>query len=152
MSTPTADRIAAAEPDRTSSRLHDAVEIAGAGIAAAIVAFVGLKAIGSIGWPAFNTSNVTRSITTLGQAAAIAAAVGAVVWARYAFARGPWMSRTLPSLLSAVASALMVTVTLGMPLGLAVIVFTVVITAIYVQRANSEFDRLSDEVNKAVLK
>lgn len=42
--------------------------------------------------------------------------------------------------------------TLGMPLGLAVIVFTVVITAIYVQRANSEFDRLSDEVNKAVLK
>ena len=42
--------------------------------------------------------------------------------------------------------------TLGMPLGLAVIVFTIVITAIYVQRANSEFDRLSDEVNKAVLK
>ncbi|MBK9134835.1 MAG: DUF485 domain-containing protein [Betaproteobacteria bacterium] len=42
--------------------------------------------------------------------------------------------------------------TLGMPLGLGVIVFTVVITAIYVQRANSEFDRLSDEVNKAVLK
>jgi uncharacterized membrane protein (DUF485 family) len=42
--------------------------------------------------------------------------------------------------------------TLGMPLGLGVIVFTIVITAIYVRRANSEFDRLSDDINKAVLK
>jgi uncharacterized membrane protein (DUF485 family) len=42
--------------------------------------------------------------------------------------------------------------TLGMPIGLGVIVFTVVITAIYVRRANSEFDALSEEVNKAVLK
>ena len=42
--------------------------------------------------------------------------------------------------------------TLGMPIGLAVIVFTIVITAIYVRRANSEFDRLSDDVHKAVLK
>ncbi len=42
--------------------------------------------------------------------------------------------------------------TLGMPIGLGVIVFTIVITGIYVRRANSEFDRLSDEVNKAVLK
>lgn len=42
--------------------------------------------------------------------------------------------------------------TLGMPIGLGVIVFTIVITAIYVRRANNEFDRLSDEVNKAVLK
>jgi uncharacterized membrane protein (DUF485 family) len=42
--------------------------------------------------------------------------------------------------------------TLGMPLGLAVIVFTIVITAIYVRRANSEFDRLSEEVNQAVMK
>ena len=42
--------------------------------------------------------------------------------------------------------------TLGMPIGLGVIVFTVVITAIYVRRANAEFDTLADEVNKAVLK
>jgi uncharacterized membrane protein (DUF485 family) len=42
--------------------------------------------------------------------------------------------------------------TLGMPIGLGVILFTVIITAIYVRRANNEFDRLSDEVNKAVLK
>jgi len=42
--------------------------------------------------------------------------------------------------------------TLGMPIGLGVILFTIVITAIYVQRANGEFDRLSDDINKAVLK
>ena len=42
--------------------------------------------------------------------------------------------------------------TLGMPIGLGVIVFTVVITAIYVRRANSEFDRLSDAIHRAVLK
>ncbi len=42
--------------------------------------------------------------------------------------------------------------TYGIPIGLGVIVFTIVITGIYVRRANSEFDRLSDEVNKAVLK
>lgn len=42
--------------------------------------------------------------------------------------------------------------TMGMPIGLAVIVFTVVITAIYVRRANHEFDAMSEEINKAVLK
>lgn len=40
----------------------------------------------------------------------------------------------------------------GIPLGFAVIVFTVVITAIYVRRANTEFDELSDAIAKAVLK
>ena len=42
--------------------------------------------------------------------------------------------------------------TLGIPIGFGVIVFTVVITAIYVRRANSEFDTLTAEVTKAVLK
>lgn len=42
--------------------------------------------------------------------------------------------------------------TVGMPLGLAVIVFTIVITAIYVRRANKQFDSLSAELNQAVLK
>jgi uncharacterized membrane protein (DUF485 family) len=41
--------------------------------------------------------------------------------------------------------------TLGIPLGFGVIVFTVVITAIYVRRANDEFDRLSAAIAKAVL-
>lgn len=42
--------------------------------------------------------------------------------------------------------------TWGMPVGLFVIVFTIVITGIYVRRANGEFDRMSAELNKAVLK
>ena len=42
--------------------------------------------------------------------------------------------------------------TIGMPIGLAVIVFTIVITGIYVRRANSEFDALSDQIAKKVLK
>ena len=42
--------------------------------------------------------------------------------------------------------------TLGMPLGLAVIAFTILITGLYVRRANSEFDRLSEEVSQVVLK
>jgi uncharacterized membrane protein (DUF485 family) len=42
--------------------------------------------------------------------------------------------------------------TLGMPIGLGVIVFTVVITAIYVHRANGEFDELSARIQRGDLK
>ncbi|CAN5182776.1 DUF485 domain-containing protein [soil metagenome] len=42
--------------------------------------------------------------------------------------------------------------TLGIPVGFGVIVFTIIITAIYVRRANSEFDALSDAVARAVQK
>ena len=42
--------------------------------------------------------------------------------------------------------------TVGIPLGFGVIVFTVIITAYYVRRANSEFDDLTDDIRKAVLK
>jgi uncharacterized membrane protein (DUF485 family) len=42
--------------------------------------------------------------------------------------------------------------TMGIPIGFGVIVFTVIITAFYVNRANSEFDELADAVAKAVLK
>lgn len=41
--------------------------------------------------------------------------------------------------------------TWGMPIGLFVIVFTVVITGIYVRRANSEFDDLTAAIRKEVL-
>ncbi|MGH2343187.1 DUF485 domain-containing protein [Segnochrobactraceae bacterium EtOH-i3] len=41
--------------------------------------------------------------------------------------------------------------TWGMPIGFGVIVFTIIITGIYVQRANGEFDALSDKVKKDVL-
>ena len=36
--------------------------------------------------------------------------------------------------------------TLGIPIGLGVIIFTIVITGIYVRRANSEYDRLTAEI------
>jgi uncharacterized membrane protein (DUF485 family) len=38
--------------------------------------------------------------------------------------------------------------TLGIPVGVGVIVFTIVITGIYVRRANSEFDKLKAEIIK----
>jgi uncharacterized membrane protein (DUF485 family) len=42
--------------------------------------------------------------------------------------------------------------TIGMPLGLGVIVFTIVITGLYVRRANKEYDDLTDQIAKGVLK
>jgi uncharacterized membrane protein (DUF485 family) len=42
--------------------------------------------------------------------------------------------------------------TVGMPIGFGVIVFTIVITALYVRRANREFDELADRVVKGALK
>lgn len=40
--------------------------------------------------------------------------------------------------------------TMGIPVGFGVIVFTIVITAIYVKRANTEFDELSNAIVKEV--
>ena len=42
--------------------------------------------------------------------------------------------------------------TYGMPLGIGVLVFTIIITIIYVRRANSEFDDLTEQVVKGALK
>ena len=42
--------------------------------------------------------------------------------------------------------------TIGMPIGLAVIVFTIVITGIYVRRANSEYDALTEQIATGALK
>ena len=42
--------------------------------------------------------------------------------------------------------------TIGIPIGFGVILFTIVITAIYVRRANGEYDELAEAVAKAVLK
>ena len=41
--------------------------------------------------------------------------------------------------------------TVGMPIGLAVIVFTVVITAVYVHRANSRYDTLTEQIARGAL-
>lgn len=42
--------------------------------------------------------------------------------------------------------------TLGIPIGMAVIIFTIVITGIYVRRANGEYDRLTAEILKEASK
>lgn len=42
--------------------------------------------------------------------------------------------------------------TLGMPIGVSVIVFTIVITWVYVRRANSEFDALTEQIVKGAVK
>lgn len=41
--------------------------------------------------------------------------------------------------------------TWGIPIGIFVIVFTVIITGIYVLRANKQFDDLTEEIRKEVL-
>ncbi len=38
--------------------------------------------------------------------------------------------------------------TLGIPIGMAVIIFTIVITGIYVRRANNEFDLITKQILK----
>ncbi len=92
-------------------RARDAGELIIGAILGALVAFVGLKAIATVDWPAFNSSNVTRALTTAGQVLAIAVLVVAVVLHRYG--RPRW----LVDLLSGIATSGLVTVTLGMPLG-----------------------------------
>jgi uncharacterized membrane protein (DUF485 family) len=42
--------------------------------------------------------------------------------------------------------------TIGIPIGMGVIVFTVLITGIYVRRANSEFDALTREILESAVK
>ena len=42
--------------------------------------------------------------------------------------------------------------TYAIPIGFGVIIFTVIVTAIYVRRANSEYDSLTEQIAKAVLK
>ena len=42
--------------------------------------------------------------------------------------------------------------TIGIPIGMGIIVFTIIITGIYVRRANDEFDRLTREILQEVSK
>ena len=42
--------------------------------------------------------------------------------------------------------------TIGMPLGLGVILFTIVITGVYVRRANREYDALAEQITQGALK
>ena len=54
-----------------------------------------------------------------------------------------------PSLLQTPLSSGSVT-TIGIPLGVFIIVFAFVLTGIYTKRANSEFDDLNNKIKKAV--
>ncbi|MFX0573229.1 arabinofuranosyltransferase [Nocardia nepalensis] len=81
-----------------------------AAVVAVVVATVGLVAFSMVQWPAFNSSNVTRSLTTVGQVGA-AALLGLAIWLVRA-RRWPWVAKAL----SWVGISTFVTVTLGMPL------------------------------------
>ncbi|WP_282782367.1 MULTISPECIES: arabinofuranosyltransferase [unclassified Nocardia] len=82
-----------------------------AAVVAAVVAGVGLVAFASVEWPAFNSSNVTRALTTVGQVVAVAV-LAAAIWLVRA-RKWPWVAKVL----SWVGVSTFVTVTLGMPLG-----------------------------------
>ncbi|MEV6321872.1 galactan 5-O-arabinofuranosyltransferase [Nocardia sp. NPDC051787] len=81
-----------------------------AAVVAAVVAAVGLVAFSMVQWPAFNSSNVTRALTTVGQV--VAAVMLAVAIALLRLRTWPWVAK----LLSWVGLSTFVTVTLGMPL------------------------------------
>ncbi|OZC88566.1 arabinofuranosyltransferase [Rhodococcus sp. 06-412-2C] len=92
---------------RTASAVGEIV----AGIlVAVVVATVGLYAFSLVQWPAFNSSNVTRALTTLGQV--VAAALFATSIYLYRIHKWPWIAR----LAAWVGLSGFVTVTLGMPL------------------------------------
>ncbi|MGW4351966.1 galactan 5-O-arabinofuranosyltransferase [Nocardia sp. NPDC004582] len=81
-----------------------------AAVVAAVVAAIGLEAFSVVHWPAFNSSNVTRALTTVGQVAALAMLTVAVVLLR--LRKWGWLAK----LLSWGGLSAFVTVTLGMPL------------------------------------
>lgn len=82
-----------------------------AAVVGGVVAFAGLEVIAAVDWPAYNSSNVTRSLTTLGQVVSIAFLVVAALLYRYG------RSAVGQLLASVIGVAGLVTVTLGMPLG-----------------------------------
>lgn len=90
---------------------RDLTELIVGAVLAVIVSVIGLKVIDAVDWPAFNSSNVTRAVTTVGQVIAILVLLLAALLYRYGRAR--W----LVSILSAAATAGLVTVTIGLPLG-----------------------------------
>ncbi|MGV9670661.1 galactan 5-O-arabinofuranosyltransferase [Gordonia sp. NPDC003504] len=91
--------------------LSDLADLVIAVVIGAVVAFIGLKVIDAVQWPAFNSSNVTRALTTVGQVIAVIVLVGAALLYRYG------RSRWLTTVASTAGVAGLVTVTLGMPLG-----------------------------------
>ncbi|NEW48107.1 galactan 5-O-arabinofuranosyltransferase [Nocardia cyriacigeorgica] len=79
-------------------------------VVAGVVAAAGLYAFSLVQWPAFNSSHVTRALTTVGQVAAAALLVASIVLLRRKTKL--WLAK----LLSWAGISAFVTVTLGMPL------------------------------------
>ncbi|TLF78781.1 hypothetical protein FEK34_11530 [Nocardia cyriacigeorgica] len=79
-------------------------------LVAAGVSAIGLYAFSLVQWPAFNSSNVTRALTTVGQVASAVLLVASIVLIRRKSKLG------LAKLLSWAGISAFVTVTLGMPL------------------------------------
>ncbi|WP_194816757.1 galactan 5-O-arabinofuranosyltransferase [Nocardia sp. XZ_19_385] len=102
----------------TPGRVGSAVRQVGAGlgeavlaaVVAVVVAGVGLFAFSLVQWPAFNSSNVTRALTTVGQVGAAVLLIAAI-WLLRA-RKWPWVAKVL----SWAGISTFVTVTLGMPL------------------------------------
>ncbi|MFI5715003.1 galactan 5-O-arabinofuranosyltransferase [Nocardia sp. NPDC051750] len=102
----------------TSSRGARWVRQVGAGVGEAVLATVvavlvvavGLFAFSLVNWPAFNSSNVLRALTTVGQVGAAVLLAGSIALLRLR------RSRRWAKLLSWAGISTFVTVTLGMPL------------------------------------
>ncbi len=106
------------EPARTPGKAQLLVRHLGSGVGEALLAAVvatvvtgvGLVAFSRVQWPAFNSSNVTRALTTVGQVVAAVLLITAIVLLR----RQRW--RWAAKVLSWVGISTFVTFTLGMPL------------------------------------
>lgn len=85
-------------------------EAAAGALVALVVTVVGLYAFSAVQWPAFNSSHVTRALTTVGQVVAVMLLVVAVALIR--LRKWPVVAK----LASWVGISSFVTVTLGMPL------------------------------------
>ncbi|MET8773581.1 arabinofuranosyltransferase [Nocardia sp. NPDC004654] len=114
MSTPVTEQSTATAPGRTTLFLKQVGAGVGEGalaaVVAGVVAAVGLVAFSLVEWPAFNSSNVTRALTTVGQVGAAVLLVASIWLLRVR--RWPLVAK----LLSWVGISAFVTVTLGMPL------------------------------------
>jgi len=108
-----------------STSIRAALRLVAATAIGAIVAWIGLTAIATVDWPAYNASNVLRAVTTVGQVGAIAVLLVAVLLYRWRptgagsaseRAQSKLSSRLLVDAISAVGMAGLVTVTLGVPL------------------------------------
>ncbi|MFZ2175887.1 MAG: galactan 5-O-arabinofuranosyltransferase [Rhodococcus sp. (in: high G+C Gram-positive bacteria)] len=90
--------------------LATATEMLLAALVAAGVAAVGLFAFARVQWPAFNSSNVTQAVTTVGQVLAVAGIAVSVLLVRRR------KVRPFAKLLSWASLSGFVTITLGLPL------------------------------------